>query len=350
MTVPAPRRRRATPVLALVCMVTVAGAALPAGAVADRGDDHTRHSTRVPLTALSGPQRANCGIPAQADPAVIRKVYEIGQARAVSPKVMLAMFEAGWVESHMNNLGCGQETSQGVFQIQTPMHGTPAQVRDVTWATNWFINTALPLERSSSTAGELAANVERPREDLRWKYQAAEGVAKDLMNQARQPHGEIGKKYAALGGSGGPVGPLVRAEEAAKKGGRFQLFRNGIILWSEHTGAAWVHGSILELFWKTNSEAAWGFPTMDELPAHAAPNGTTGRYQYFQGALFMWSNPTGAQVIHGEILKAFESGGREAKLGYPTTGEITDGDARIQRFQNATIRWSPGSGTVITPN
>ncbi|YAL83874.1 LGFP repeat-containing protein [Dermacoccaceae bacterium W4C1] len=320
-------------------------------ATASATDPHPQPpSTRVPLTALAENQRAGCAIPATADPAVIRKVYEIGQARAVSAKVMLAMFEAGWVESHMNNLNCGQETSQGVFQIQTPMHGTPAQVRNVTWATNWFINTALPLEKSSATAGELAANVERPREDLRGRYQAAEGVAKDLMTRAKQPYGVIGTKYAQLGGSGGPVGPLLRAEEASKNGGRFQLFRNGIILWSPATGAKWVHGSILDTFWKTNSEVAWGFPTMDELDAAAAPDGTTGRYQYFQRGLFMWSQPTGVQVIHGEILKAFENGGREKELGYPTTGEVADGSARVQKFQRATIRWSADGGAVITKN
>ncbi|WP_018157458.1 LGFP repeat-containing protein [Demetria terragena] len=350
MSTNSPHRSRTRIVTALAAALLSTAVAAPALAAPGPGStEDTKRSTRVPLTALSpAAMRVPCAIPAEADPAVIRTVHSIGQQRNVSQKVMLAMFEAGWVESHMNNLDCGQETSQGVFQIQTPMHGSPAQVRDVVWATNWFINTALPLEASSPTAGVLAANVERPREDLRYRYQESEGKALQLMDQARQPHGKIGEKYASMGGASGEVGPLVRGEEAARNGGRFQLFANGIISWSPATGAYWIHGQILETYWKTDSEAAWGFPTMDEMAAHAAPDGTTGRYQYFQNALFMWSERTGPQIIHGEILKAFENNGREKALGYPTGGEVAEGNARVQNFQNATIRWTPGGGAIVT--
>ncbi|RNI22966.1 hypothetical protein EFY87_08605 [Flexivirga caeni] len=262
---------------------------------------------------------------------------------------MLAMFESGWVESHMNNLGCGQETSVGVFQLQD-FNGSYAQRKDVVYSTNWWINTANSLGiQNYHDAGTLAADVERPREDLRGRYGEAQSTAQNLMNQAMQPYGEIGAKYAALGGAGGEVGPLVRAEEAAKMGGRFQLFKNGIIIWSADTGAHWIHGDILTKFWATNSETAWGFPTMDELAAHAAPDGTTGRYQYFQNALFLWSEPTGTHIIHGEILKAFEANGREAALGYPITDEADDGHGgRVQQFQNATIDWTAAGGAVVT--
>ncbi|WP_265444647.1 LGFP repeat-containing protein [Flexivirga meconopsidis] len=330
----------------LAAAVTLAVATPPARA-ADDGSGH------VPLTALSATaQRAllSCsGLPATADPAVIRKVYEVGQARNVAPITMLAMFEAGWVESHMNNLGCGQETSVGVFQLQD-FWGTYAQRKDVVYSTNWWVNQANKLGvQNYRDAGTLAADVERPREDLRGRYGQAQATAQNLMNQARQPYGEIGKKYAALGGAGGEVGPLVRAEEAAKLGGRFQLFRNGIIIWTAPTGAHWVHGDILTKFWATNSEVAWGFPTMDELAAAAAPDGTTGRYQYFQNALFLWSQPTGTHIVHGEILKAFETNGREAALGYPTSDETDDGaGGRVQQFQNATINWTAAGGAVVT--
>lgn len=287
------RSRRTAPTLALLCaffggVLTGApsAAADPGGAAGSTDDSRPDH---IPLTALAPMARAACVVPSRADTPVIRTVYEVGQAKNVSAKVMLAMFEAGWVESHMNNLNCGHARSLGVFQIQSPMHGTAAQVRDVVWSTNWFIRTALPLERSSATAGDLAANVERPRADLRWRYGAAESIAKQLMDQARSPYGAIGRRHAALGGSTGTVGRPVRAEEAGSGGGRLHEFRNGTILWSSKSGANWVHGG---------------------------------------------------------ILAAYRQQGREASLGYPTTEELRDGNGRLQRFQKGAIRWSGGKAVV----
>lgn len=312
---------------------------------------NTRPDSRIPLSAMSSPSLSSlaCSLPANADLNVTRKVYEIAQARNLPPVAKLAIFESGWVESHMNNLACGGEDSVGVFQLRA-IHGSVQQRMNVQFATDWWINTANNLGINKySDAGLLAADVERPAEQYRGRYGEAAATARNLMTQAMQPYGVIGKKYAALGGSGGSVGPLVRAEEAAKKGGRFQLFKNGIILWSPATGAFWVHGDILTKFWATNSETAWGFPTMDELSAHAAPDGTTGRYQYFQNGLFLWSQPTGTHIVHGEILKAFENGGREAALGYPTSDETDDGNGgRVQQFQNARIDWTASGGAVIT--
>ncbi|MEJ7651011.1 MAG: hypothetical protein WKF57_18515 [Nakamurella sp.] len=79
-----------------------------------------------------------------------RKVYEVGQRRGVSPRVLLAGFETGWVESHMNNLPCGDRDSLGVFQ-QRPSQGwgTPAQVQNVDFAANTFFTRAIPIDRSN---------------------------------------------------------------------------------------------------------------------------------------------------------------------------------------------------------
>lgn len=341
-----PRNTLNRTALAAATITAVMGIAPAAFAQRD-----TRLDAHVPLSAMSSTLRASlaCALPANADLNVTRKVYEIAQARNLPPVAKLAIFESGWVESHMNNLGCGGEDSVGVFQLRA-MHGTVQQRMNIQFSTDWWINTAnnLGINRYSD-AGLLAADVENPAAEYRGRYGQAEGTARNLMNQAMQPYGVIGAKYAALGGAGGEVGPLVRAEEAAKNGGRFQLFKNGIILWSPGTGAFWIHGDILTKFWATNSETAWGFPTMDEMAAHSSPDGTTGRYQYFQNALFLWSQPTGTHIIHGEILKAFENGGREATLGYPTGDETDDGHGgRIQQFQNATIDWTAAGGAVIT--
>ncbi|MFD0277704.1 LGFP repeat-containing protein [Kitasatospora sp. NPDC127111] len=319
------------------------------------------------VTALGGPARAQepqpvvpgplghlapatlyCDIPPDRDIAVTRKVYEVGQRMNVSDKVMLAGFETGWVESRMNNLDCGDRDSLGVFQ-QRPSMGwcTPAQCLDVDYAASRFFEVALQMEpdHQGSSAGTLAQAVQRSAYPER--YDQAEGRARALRDEAFRPYGTIGAKYDSLGGPGGVLGGPVRAEEAASLGGRFQLFQNGIILWHPDVAYA-VYGDILTAFWAADAERRWGFPTMDEADASRAPNGTRGRYQFFERGLFLWSAQTGAHVVHDAIYDAFHAGGHEAVLGYPTGDEVDEPGGRAQHFQNAVIHWSPSRGTWIT--
>ncbi|MFI9724053.1 hypothetical protein ACIHFE_31165 [Streptomyces sp. NPDC052396] len=166
----------------------------------------------------------------------------------------------------------------------------------------------------------------------------------DLM-----PYGSIGAKYNGMGGPGGVLGPPVRGERDSMLGGRFQQFQNGIIIW--HPDAAFaVYGDILTRFWATDAERAWGFPTMDEADAAPAPDGTRGRYQFFEQGLFLWSRQAGAHVVHGEIYQAFHNAGHEHALGYPLTDEMDEAGGRAQKFQKAAIHWNPAKGTWITPN
>ncbi|MGW3466682.1 hypothetical protein ACWDE9_47415, partial [Streptomyces olivaceoviridis] len=170
----------------------------------------------------AAPATAYCDIPAERDIAVTRKVYEVGQRMNVSPKVMLAGFETGWVESRMNNLACGDRDSLGVFQ-QRPSQGwgSPEQVLDVDYAASKFFEVAEQMEpgMEGSTAGQLAQAVQRSAYPLR--YDQAEDTAVALRDEAFQPYGTIGAKYGGMGGPGSVLGAPVRAEEAASLGGRF---------------------------------------------------------------------------------------------------------------------------------
>ncbi|WP_441247001.1 LGFP repeat-containing protein [Kitasatospora sp. McL0602] len=294
---------------------------------------------------------AGCFVPPDRDIAVTRKVYEVGQRMNVDDKVMLAGFETGWVESHMNDLNCGDQDSLGVFQ-QRPSQGwgSPDQLLDVDYAAAKFFQVALQMEPGlpDSTAGQLAQAVQRSAYPLR--YDQAEDTARGQRDEAFQPYGTIGGKYAAIGGESSVLGPPVRAEEDSSLGGRFQQFRNGIILWHPDEAHP-VYGDILTTFWATDAERHWGFPTTDEADAAQAPNGTHGRYQFFEHGLFLWSPPTGTHELHDAIYNAFATGGREATLGYPTTDETNEGtNGRAQHFQNATIHWTPTQGTWITTN
>ncbi|MFD3539115.1 LGFP repeat-containing protein [Streptomyces sp. NPDC058662] len=298
--------------------------------------------------AHTAPAEAYCYVPAERDIAVTRKVYEVGQRRGVSDKVMLAGFETGWVESRMNNLDCGDRDSLGVFQ-QRPSQGwgTPEQIRDVDYAANKFFDVALEMEpgMEGSTAGQLAQAVQRSAYPDR--YDQAEGIARAQRDEAFQPYGAIGAKYHGLGGPGGALGHPVRAEEDALLGGRFQAFQNGIVIWRPDAAFA-IYGDILGKFWATDAERRWGFPTMDEAEGAAAPNGTRGRYQFFERGLFLWSPQTGAHVVHGAIYDAFHTAGHERVLGYAVTDEEDEAGGKVQRFQNGTIHWTAAKGTWIT--
>lgn len=126
--------------------------------------------------------QAACVVPPDADRNVIKIVYEVGLSRSVSGKVMLAAFEAGWVESHMNNLDCGDLDSVGVFQ-QRPSQGwcDPAALcRDVVHASNRFFDLAIRNEPGCAcTAGQLAQSVQRS--GFPDRYDQAEGKARELI-------------------------------------------------------------------------------------------------------------------------------------------------------------------------
>jgi hypothetical protein len=158
--------------LTALSVATAAVALLPHGtAAAIPGDNPTAQDLTVA-----------CAIPADRDINVTRTVYQTGLEHHVSDKVMLAGFEAGWVESRMNNLNCGDADSLGVFQERPSQNwGTPAQIMDVHYAATQFFTRAIAREQQHPeySAGQIAQAVEVsccPE-----KYPAAENKARAMM-------------------------------------------------------------------------------------------------------------------------------------------------------------------------
>jgi hypothetical protein len=180
MTTFTPARRLA---LALVAAVAPAGLVATA-ALASPETATVDPAAAVPgghVPAKIGPEACD-SIPADRDLAVTQTVHQVGTSMGASPKVMLAGFEAGWVESHMNNLPCGDQDSLGVFQ-QRPSQGwgTPEQIMDVTYAATQFFTQAIhnePLHPELS-AGLLAQTVQRSCCPER--YDEAEGKANEML-------------------------------------------------------------------------------------------------------------------------------------------------------------------------
>ncbi|WP_435796040.1 hypothetical protein [Micromonospora zamorensis] len=138
--------------------------------------------------AASGePAQAACSsIPSSADDAVLTAVYRVATGLSANERVLLAGFEAGWVESRMNNLPCGDSDSLGVFQ-QRPSQGwgTPAQILNVSYAANSFFVRAIPLAAANPgwSAGQVAQGVQRSAFPDR--YDASQATAQALIARAR---------------------------------------------------------------------------------------------------------------------------------------------------------------------
>jgi hypothetical protein len=209
------------------------------------------HGRRLLFTTLSGvalasvalafpaPAVAECSsIPGTADPAVLETMYRTATGRQVTDRVMLTTFEAGWVESHMNNLPCGDLDSLGVFQ-QRSHYGSAAQRTNVEWATNAFLDRAIPVAAAnpSWTAGRVAQEVQRSA--FPGRYDQAQATALELIARAR-----------SLVGPSLPVRPLCYAVSGDWDG-------NG----SETIGAACKDGSSYR--WSLMNGNSGGSPAVD---------------------------------------------------------------------------------------
>ncbi|WP_189259355.1 hypothetical protein [Lentzea flava] len=141
-------------------------------------------------TAHALPLNTSCRVPSSHDAEVIRTVLETGLSLEVGDKVLLAGFEAGWVESHMNNLDCGDADSLGVFQQRPSMGwGTPSQIMDVAYAARRFFEYAVEVDRPDLTPGLLADAVQRSCCPQR--YDQALPRAESMLRQAWQGGPEV---------------------------------------------------------------------------------------------------------------------------------------------------------------
>jgi hypothetical protein len=128
---------------------------------------------------------------------------------------------------------------------------------------------------------------------------------------------------------------------------------NGVIYWSQSTGAHLVMGGIgQEYAWLAHETDAYGnnvqlllgLPTSDEGNLSGVAGARTNNFQH--GSID-WSASTGAHLLYGAIGGMYvNQGGPTGWLGLPTSDESGPQNDRVSKYQYGYISWSPSGGAV----
>jgi hypothetical protein len=121
----------------------------------------------------------------QYDGDVAEIIYQVGKAMNVRPKFMLAAFETGIVESGMKNLNFGDADSKGWRQERVSIYGDgPDGATNVNASAKRFFQECAQQDKGDSqTAGQLAADVQRPAAQYRGRYDEVRAKAATLMEK-----------------------------------------------------------------------------------------------------------------------------------------------------------------------
>lgn len=114
-------------------------------------------------------------------------IYQVGKAMGVSTKFMLAAFETGIVESGMKNLNYGDADSKGWRQERVSIYGDgPNGATNPNASAKRFFQECAQFDKGDSqTAGQLAADVQRPAAQYRGRYDEVRAQAVTLMEKTK---------------------------------------------------------------------------------------------------------------------------------------------------------------------
>ena len=211
---------------------------------------------------------------------------------------------------------------------------------------------AAPIDQARAAHPELGAAtsgvVGGLRDDGAYRnYQNGAILWSPATGARVSPKGAIRDAYQKSGFENGPLG-FPRSDEMTIKGGKYQDFQYGSILWSSATGAqVSLNGAIRTAYQQSGFETGpLGFPTSGEVTIPG------GRYQNFAKGAILWSSATGAQLsLNGAIRTAYQKSGFETgPLGFPTSGEVTIRGGKYQNFAKGAILWSSATGAQVSLN
>ncbi len=160
------------------------------------------------------------------------------------------------------------------------------------------------------------------------------------------------ERRAAEFGLGAPLGDVTKTPDGL---GWCRKYPAGWVVYRADRGAKALYGAIgarwIE-FGGTQSFLGW--PATDQLDSALTIDRIPGHHTRFDGGIVIWSGPTGAFELHGEILELWRQLGAESgALGLPLSDEhdlIQHGTAVGRRsvFQHGEIGWSPEAGAAVT--
>src|SRR3954471_15947291 len=127
------------------------------------------------------------------DPNVFKTVMAVGRRMGASRKQLLAAAETGLVESNFQNLPGGDADSQGWRQERRSLYPNPTNVEA---SAARFFQEAKQHDRPGLSAGDLAANVQRPAAQYRGRYSQNEARAAALLGMQG---GDVSAQGASVG-------------------------------------------------------------------------------------------------------------------------------------------------------
>ncbi|KAI9648069.1 hypothetical protein NHQ30_002697 [Ciborinia camelliae] len=138
---------------------------------------------------------------------------------------------------------------------------------------------------------------------------------------AFEVHGDILKKYMAMGGDRSKLGcPVTDELWSPDHSCRFNTFTSGAIYCNSKTGTCVVNGEIYKKWMSMDgAEGVMGYPVSDET---LTPGGVTRFNMFSHGGAIYYTVTRGAFWIYGDIYKKWmATGGELGELGYPTSDE-----------------------------
>lgn len=155
---------------------------------------------------------------------------------------------------------------------------------------------------------------------------------------AKEVHGDIWKKWNSMGRETGTLGAPTTDQQTARNGyGRISLFDHGAVYWSSGRGAKEVHGDIWKRWNALGRETGkMGAPTTDQLTVEWT------RVSRFDKGWLVWSTSTGARPVTSLVGEYSKRGGPMGDLGVPISDESTVDGVKRQYFRNARLDLAKG--------
>ena len=166
---------------------------------------------------------------------------------------------------------------------------------------------------------------------------------------AWETHGDIRARWRVVGFERGPLGYPVGGPVCGQlEGGCYQNFQNGAISWTPATGAWETYGDVRARWLMVGAE---GGPLGYPIGARTCGTLNDGCYQGFQNGAISWTKVTGAWETYGDVRARWrgvgaERGPRGYPVGGPVCGQLQGGC--YQNFQNGAISWTPATGAWET--